>query len=386
MTIQQNARVYWEMFGGVNAEGQNQYIHSVDLLMDVGGWAAADRPDDFQISVYGREYVDAPNLAVLYRKPVNRPEGDAKWKRVHVLLRNSDSRVRCIVARLELVADSFTPPSAINETFLYDDQYDTADAPPWGIRIKKCSVYGSSLDSDVRLGRVLEHILDGGGFSYSGPTSTWEPTQLSFSDIPKDRWEALDEINGMLGWNYFCWDGAEVEFRLPGTGTLHTIAAEDPRTTWSVSESVDETYNAVRVCYTNAKGKPREVIVDGDKSVLGITRADTLTAPESISSLKQAIGFGQRYLAVHGGRQVTGNLSIAGFREGKDTVDPLTIRPGDMIQMGGAARYLTGLHEVTRVTLRPLDWAAEVQFGANSKRFDTWLARLAVGAKKIQRR
>jgi hypothetical protein len=52
----------------------------------------------------------------------------------------------------------------------------------------------------------------------------------------------------------------------------------------------------------------------------------------------------------------------------------------------GSAHGIGGTQEVTRVTLRPLDWTAEVQFGANSKRFDAWLARLAVGAKSIKRR
>jgi hypothetical protein len=384
MAVKQNARAYWEMYGGVNPEGSSQYVHVIDMTVDIGGWAAAARGDDFQLSVYGRKYLGSKNLATLWRRPVSRPAGDAQWKRVRFVARNSDNDVRCIVARLELVADSFSPPDASGETFTYNDQYDTADAPPWGIRIKEAHVYGSSLHGDVRAHRVLEHILNGGGFDYSGPSVAWEPDQLCFTEIPKDRWEALDEVNDMLGWNYACWDGQTVEFSYPESGTARTIDARDPRTTWSVSESADETFNAVRVCYTNAKGKPREVVLHGDKSALyGLTRADTLTAPDSIKSRRAATRFGQRYLAIHEKRQVYGTVGI----QGDDGVtDPLLIRPGDTVKMTGPARFLSGTHEVTHVTLHPLDWSAEVQFGANSKRFDAWLARLAVGAKSIKRR
>ena len=54
--------------------------------------------------------------------------------------------------------------------------------------------------------------------------------------------------------------------------------------------------------------------------------------------------------------------------------------------MVGPAKFLSGTHEVTSVSLSPLDWSATVQFGTNSKRFDQWLARLAAGAKSIKRK
>jgi len=387
MSVKQNARVYYEMYGGIPPEATSQYVHVADLLLDIGGWAAADRGEDFQLSVYGRAKLGGANLVTLLQRKVSRPAGNAKWKRVHVVKRNSDSRIQCVVARLELIADSFTAPDSTGLTFHYDDQYDTADAPPWGVRIKRANLYCTSLHGDVRPHRILWHILDGGGFEYDGPTASWEPDQMAFVDLPKDRWEALDEINGMLGWNYHCWDGQTVTFSLPKSGTVHQVDARDPRSTWNVTESLDETYNAVRVLYQNAKGKPREVVIYGDTSAIGIVRADTLQAPDSIKSLKAATRFGNRYLRAHEKRQVSGTLSLVGYDPDNPVEpDPLLIKPGDVIEMTGPASFLSGEHEVTRVTLRPLEHAADVEFGTNSKRFDTWLARLAVGAKSIKRR
>ena len=386
MTVYQNARVYWEMYDGVEAEGNTQHVRDVDLDMDVGGWAA-DTHAYCEVAVYGRKTLDGANLDTLYHDYVTKGPGGAMWKplKIRVSVYSLDAKeIRCIVVKLEITeADPQTPDDS-GVTKNYQDQHPTADPPPWGIRIHESAIYASSLGRmSLRADKILRHILEGGGFSYSGPMASWEPDQLAFVDLPKDRWEALDEINGMLGWNYACWDGESVVFALPKSGTDWHIAADDPRTEWSVTESLDETYNAVRVCYTNAKGKPRELILHGDESAIGFTRADCIQAPESIISKKGAQRFGNRYLRAHEKKQVSGRLTI----QGDDGVcDPLLIRPGDTITMTGPARTLTGEHEVTAVTLHPLDWSADVSFGLNSKRFDTWLARLAVGAKKIKRR
>ena len=232
---------------------------------------------------------------------------------------------------------------------------------------------------------AIADILDNWDFTYSGPEATWTCDQLAFVDIPNDRQEGLDAVNGMLGWNYACWDGSEVEFSVPKSGTAHTIAAEDPRTEWSVTESLDETYNVVWVRYGNKRGKLREVIVHGDESAIGFERGDTLDAPDSIKTKAAAIRFGTRYLRAHEKRQVAGTLTIRGY-DGVTEPDPLLIRPGDTITMTGPAKFLSGTHEVTQVTLNPLDWSSTIQFGTNSKRFDVWLSRLAAGAKSIKRR
>jgi hypothetical protein len=392
MAVLQNARLYWEMFGGVgvgNIGIDNLWVRALDLEMDIGGWAAVGDDDFFQVSIYGRATVDSQNLVTLYQEPVKRPAGAAKWKTVKLYLTNSDTNVRCVVVKVELTDPDFVPPDPAGQTFGYADQYETADAPAWGLRIKKAAIYGSRLGRNVRPELVLADILDAEGyneeFTCSAPTTQWTADQLSFSDIPKDRQEGIDDIVGMTGWNYGCWDGAEVEFAAPASGTAYTIDAADPRTTWSVTESFDETYNAVRVQYTNPKGKPREVIEHRDTpgDLLNFVRADCLQAPESIKSEKSARRFAQRYLFSHARRQVAGNLTIVGD---DGVLDALLIRPGDTITMTGPAKFLSGTHEVTSVTLNPLEWSASVQFGSNSKRFDTWLARLAAGAKSIRRR
>jgi hypothetical protein len=379
MTAYQNARCYWEMYGGLPPETTDRYIHALDIWLDIGGHKAADYPDYYQVSVYGRKTVDSPNIVTIYQEAIN---GTSTWRHVHIAEENTDNDVRCIVLRVEAKVET-VPATTTTYVKGYDDQYDTADTPPWGVRITDYAVYCTSLHRDIRLHRVLDDIIDNRGFAYSGPVIDWEPDQLAFTDVPKDRWDGLDEINGMLGYNYHCWSGTDVVFSAPKSGTAYEIDAGDPRTTWSVERGIDETYNCVRVCYTNARGKPREVIMYADESPLGFTRADTLNAPESIKSKKMATKFGERYLAAHSTVQVAGSLSITGD---DGVLDPLLIRPGDTVKMTGAARFLTGTHEVTRVTLRPLDWTADLEFGNNSKRFDRWLARLAAGGRHITRR
>jgi len=386
----QNARVYWEMFGGVKPTGQpDLYVRSLNFDIDVGGYYAHDYPY-YMLRIYGRAYLDGPNLDTLYSGDIVAPSTTDYWtnldERVSVMIgidEPEERQVRCIVVKVERKEGAFPTPSADQPDKTYDDQYDDADPPPWGIRIHSLSIFASNLGREVTPTAILEDILDKAGFTYSGPTVTWVVDQMAFVDIPNDRWEGLDTVNGLLGYNYACWDGTDVEFSVPKSGEAWEIDAADPRTTWSVTESLDETYNAVRVCYGNKRGKLREIIVHGDESAIGFTRADTLTAPESIKSAAAATRFGNRYLRSHETRQVAGTLTI----RGDDGVcDPLLIRPGDTITMTGPAKFLSGTHEVTSVTLNPLEWSATVQFGTNSKRFDKWLARLAAGAKSIKRR
>jgi hypothetical protein len=390
----QNARVYWEMFDGVYPEGQpDLYVRSLDLDVDVGGYFAHEY-QYYLLRIYGRATLDGTDLDTLYSGELDPGHGET-WalQRIRVSVYAPEAKqIRCIVAKVEYKdGGPFATPTAAAPTKQYQDQYGLSDPPPWGIRVHEASVYGSSLGRSVRPDLIIGEILDNCGFTYSGPRTTWTVDQMAFNDLPHDRQEAIDEVNGLLGWNYACWDGSEVVFshaydvatHVQDAGEAWEIAADDPRTTWSVSESLDETYNAVRVKYGNKRGKLREVIEHGDESAIGFTRSDTLDAPESIKSEKAARRFGQRYLRAHEKRQVSGTLTI----RGDDGVcDPLLIRPGDTIRMTGPARFLTGKHEVTSVTLNPLDWEATMQFGTNSRRFDVWLSRLAAGAKSIKRR
>jgi hypothetical protein len=136
------------------------------------------------------------------------------------------------------------------------------------------------------------------------------------------------------------------------------------------------------VLYTNARGKPRELILHADESPIGMVRAETLAAPESIKSKAAATRFGERFLREHNKLQVTGSVTITGD---DGVVDPLLIRPGDVLEMSGPARGIGGEQEIKRVTLSPLEWSATCEFGNNSRRWDRWLARLAAGTK-IKRR
>lgn len=378
----QNARTYWEMYEGVIADGLTQRVRALDVTMQVGGHRAQAYPY-FQVSIYGRENVNRPNLVTIFRENI---DNTASWRTVKVRESIDHPDVRCIVLRVEAKEEGYDPPEVSTYERNYNDQYETADLPPWGVRITEVAVYGSALKRNLRADLIIADILSGDGFTYAGPAATWSPDQLAFSDLPKDRWEALDEMNGMLGWNYACWDGEEVEYALPRSGAVIPLSTADPRTTWNIDKNLDETFNEVRVQFTTRRGKKREIVEHADSSPLGIVRADTLQAPDSIMSATSASRFGRRYLAAHSKLQTYGTVSITGYDAARDGIDPLLVRPGDVLAITGPARGLNGRQEVTRVTLRPLDWTAEVQFGANSKRFDTWLARLAVGAKAIKRR
>lgn len=365
MTVFQNARVYWEMYGGVEPEGNDQHVWAVDIDMDVGGWAADDYAY-FQVSVYGRKNIDSPNIATLYRKPLYRPTGSIMWKPIRIRKRVEGTKVRCVVVKVELVEQTYTAPDGSEHPMNYSDQYMDADAPPWGIRIHKASIYGSKVVRKVTPNRILEDIFDNTPLSCSSPKSGFLLDQLCFTELPKDRWEAVDDVNAMLGSNYVCWSwNGNVQFSPPGSGPSYSFPYSDPGTVWNgPEESVDEIYGAVRVGYANAKGKLQEVIVKGGKG----PRADFLQAPESVKSKKQAKRLGERYLRAHADPTASSGVTIYGERA-------LTMRPGG--KLNGLA--------VTGITLHPLDLSCDVQFGENSRKFEMFLARLADGAHMKRR-
>ena len=164
------------------------------------------------------------------------------------------------------------------------------------------------------------------------------------------------------------------------------IDKTDPRVELNLDNDLDEVYNYVRVQYTNAKGWPRELVVVASEldpplnnAPSGIHRTDVIQAPESLKSTVEARRLGKRYLRNHG-TTIKGSVTITGSN---GVQDPLLIRPGDTVTLADGSVVD---EEVQHVTLNPLDWSASVQFGANSKRFDTWLARLAAGSARIRRR
>lgn len=360
----QNARVYLELYGGLtgdtNVISGDHYIRFVDMTMDLGGHQANAHPY-YAVSVYMREHVDGDNLDCVWRRQIDPGPGEL-WQTVNIRAPGC-AGARCVVVRVECIATSFTAPE---DTYpkTYADQYTQADPPPWGIRITKAAVYASDLERNVTTRRVLKNILEVGGMGGGGDAKDFDLTEMYFDTLPKDRWEAVDEIVGMTGDNYVAYGSDTVHFSQSGKGPSYSYAYSDQRTTWSIEKTVDEQYEGVRVGFTNARGKRREVIVHGGGGI----RNEYLDAPESIKTDKQAQRFGERFLASHSEVGTTGSMTIHGD-------EALGMRPGGT---------LNG-QPVTAVTLHPLELSADVSFGENPRRFDAWLARLAAGAKPRRR-
>ena len=401
----QNARVYLALYDGLVGDSDvissDHYIRALDIEMDIGGYLSGQHPY-FRVSVYLREHIDGPNLACVFRRQLSPgAEGvallaeiealqltiahetdpavraalnvelealteqaqTASWQTIGIHAVNSAHNARCLVVRVECIAYSFTPPT---DEYLkhFNDQYSTADPPPWGIRMTKAVVYASDLGRNVTTSRVIKDILDVGGMSGGGDAKAYDLTEMYFNGLPKDRWEAIDEVCEMTGDNYVAYGSDTVHFSQPGHGPEYSWSYGDPHTTWNIERTVDEQYGGVRVGYSNAKGARREVIVHAGSGL----RNEYLDAPESIKTAHQAQRLGERFLADHTRAGTSGSVTYQG-------VEALGLRPGGTVN---------GEH-ITAVTIHPLDLSADIQFGENSRRFDTWLARLAAGAKTRRR-
>lgn len=361
----QNARVYIELFGGLTGSddviSDDQYIRFVDIDMDLGGYQANAHPY-YRVSVYLREHVDGAKLACIWRRQID-PGLTELWQSVSIRAGNSIQSARCVVVRVECLAYSFSAPEDIY-TKTFADQYSQADPPPWGIRINKFALYATDLGRNVTTRRVLAHILEGGDMTGGGDAKDFELTEMYFDGLPKDRWEAIDDVVAMTGDNYVAYGNNVVHFSQQGSGPEYSYAYSDPRTTWSIEKTVDEQFEGVRVGYSTARSKRREVIVHGGEGL----RYEYLDAPDSVKTARQAERFGERFIAAHSALGTTGSMTIVG-------VEALGMRPGGR---------LNG-QPITAVTINPLELSATVQFGDNSRRFDTWLSRLAAGAKPRRR-
>lgn len=359
----QNARVYIELFGGLTGDegviGADQYIRFIDIDMDLGGYQANAHPY-YRVSAYLREHVDGEKLACVWRRLID--PGAEMWEPVTIRAAGC-AGARCVVVRVECIAYSFSAPEDDYEK-TFADQYSQADPPPWGIRVNKFALYATDLGRNVTTRRVLAHILEGGGMSGGGDAKDFELTEMYFDGLPKDRWEAIDDVCAMTGDNYVAYGNNTIHFAQPGAGAKHSFAYSDPRTTWSIEKTVDEQFEGVRVGFTTARSKRREVIVHGGEGL----RYEYLDAPDSVKTAHQATRFGERFIAAHSALGTTGSMTITG-------VEALGMRPGGK---------LNG-QPVTAVTINPLDLSATVSFGENSRRFDTWLSRLAAGAKPRRR-
>ena len=405
----QNARIYWEVFGGLplSSTGVWNGVVAWNMHLKVGGKHSQVYPY-FQVSLYARRTLDGPNEFTLYRRNIAPGEGQL-WKDVYIAGKfsdydNSESYIGCLVLKVEAVVEDYLlPPSDSIGTKTFADQFGTADPPPWGVNLLSYSLYGSKdVLRNTRPDRILRDIVNGTpdsplvALDSDMPNTDYKVSQLDFSSVPGTRLDALNTVNAMLGWDYSCYDGRHVKFSVPGTGTVRRLSADDPSTSWDYEEDANETFGRVIVGYTDANGKPDEEIVcfkgayslpatrwQGDGGVRTFDRADYIAAPASVSSVKEARALGNRYVRDHGSLQVQGSVTVRGD-VGHD--DAMLFRPGDMIQMRGPAQPIHGKQKVTHVTLHPLTWEADVQFGSNSKRLDQWLARLAAGARSIKRR
>lgn len=377
-----SARVYYPLFDGIDPEGQDQRIRALDMSLEIGG-EKADLATNYQVSVYGRRQIDTPNLITIFRKVVERAAGQP-WVTVNVRRQIDHASVHCIVLKLEAILTDFTPPADPSATYTYDDQAGTADPPPWGVRIKECgsAVYASDLVRDVTVRHVIEDIVSP-YFTVTGANSTLVLDQMAFSDIPKSRAEALDDVNAMMGYCYSCWVDGELHLQAPDTGTRRIADVTDPRISFRFAENTDDTYSACRVTYANKYGRARDVIVHRDSRSLGtLVKADTIDAPDSVKSEKAAIKVGNRYLRDHNPKSISGSLHVEG--ESASFGDALLVRPGDRVTIAGAGGVRHDL-PVTNVTLHPLTGEADVQFDVAPAKFARWLKKLEAGAHARKR-
>ena len=162
------------------------------------------------------------------------------------------------------------------------------------------------------------------------------------------------------------------------------ISSLDPRVTLALNADVHEVFNACRVKYTNRNGRPREVILHADGSdIASPVKAQTVEAPESVKTKHGAIRCGQRFLRNHKRATVTGTATLYGMSDVWG--DAMLIRPQGKLRIKGVPKPFSGPHKITRVQLDPTQWAATLDFGVESRRFDVWLKRVAAGAHVRQR-
>jgi len=370
-TPKASARVYYPLFDGIDPEGQDQRIRALDMVLKIGG-EKADLATNYQVSIYGRTHIDTPNLVTVFRRVVERAAG-AKWVTVPVSREIDHSSVHCIVLKLEEIAVDFTPPADPTATYTYDDQTSTADPPPWGVRLKSYSLYASDLLRDVTAPRVLAHIVEPYYPDATFPESTLQFDQMAFVELPRDRWDAVDDVIAMMGWDYQVWDGNQLEFVDPDDALPVSIPKDHPGVKWTNGPDESDARNAVRVKYTSVHGRPREVILHGTLKLGGDVMADTITAPDSVVSKAGAIRCGRRWLKAHGRVPNVGDITVTGIGPWGDA---LKLRPDNK---------RVGKEKISHIQLNPLDWTATLQFGVNVDSYEAWMARVAAGAHARKR-
>ena len=389
--IYSNARVYWHLFDGVQDEDR---ITDLFLRIMVGGLEAPLAGDAFQVSVYGRNHINGANLVTLHRENIDLPnigsvgldESWRYWRTVEISEHGIDAHnVKCIVLKVEaLLADA---PATQNTDYTphYADQSTEADPPPWGVRIVRARINATDLGTNVTPPRVVRDIVSPywTGSEVHITKSSLALRQLAYDQIPYSRREALDDVNALMDWDYGIWDDEEFWYG-PASDDVVTIDATDPRVTLALNADVHEVFNACRVKYTNRNGRAREVILHADGSDIKTpVKAQTVEAPESVKTKHGAIRCGQRFLRNHKRATVTGTATLYGMSDVWG--DAMLIRPQGKLRIKGVPKPFSGPHKITRVQLDPTQWAATLDFGVESRRFDVWLKRVAAGAHVRQR-
>jgi hypothetical protein len=419
-----NARTYYALLGGMPLVEANNATNNAgwgivgyDIHLKVGGAKATAYPY-YQVSLYGRQSLNADDAVVFYREncdPVepspHRRGHDATWADVHLTGLTNAVGIGCLVLRVEGVIEDYTqPPADTIGVKTFHDQFGMADPPPWGVQLISYRVFGSpTVKRNTTVHAILKDIINGQGPLQVDelPSENFQLAQLVFDQLPGTRLDAINTIMAMTGWDYACYDGVNVKFTSSGSGTVRTLDVRDSSTLWDYEEDVAETFNGVNVCFTGAHGAPRlaQAMCDPvlpstkyagmDPNETNTDRFDTITAPASVTSRAEALKLGHRYLrggpnsgttpkiGSHGKLYVQGSVTVVGD-VGHD--DALLFRPGDILKMTGPARRIFGKQKISKVTLHPLEWSADLQFGENSKLLGAWLARLAAGAKSIKRR
>jgi hypothetical protein len=381
-----NCRIYYELYDGIRTD---DVIRGLKMKLQIGGSAANIYYDQFQLSLYGREYrVDSPNVVTLHRQLVTRP-ANVDWVTVNLdEAIDPDLHVRTLVLKLECTqVNSIVqlPPTSK----LWQDQWYAADPAPWQLRLRSYTVFASEVGRRITPRRAIKDIVAHDFPTVVGGSSGPVLDQLCFKD-PGSRLEALDAVNEMEGYDYFVWDDAdELVLQDQDSGPLVQVHSHDPAISYDFTENIDDTYNACRVGWIDHQGEPHEVIVFSRAPGLGAwgrvpgnIKAFTFQAPDSCKNAKSVLRVARRFLRDHRLNSVDGSLTVTGVSA--DLGDALLLRPGPRYTIAGAANVRHRM-KATRVTLHPLEWTAQVSFELSPRRFDQWLARLDAGAKARRR-
>jgi len=383
-------RIYWQLYDGVNT---TDCIRLLELELRMGGWWAWGE-SWLQFSVYGRRTLDGKNRCCVYRQVIRRfgAEDDPHdWHHVPPLSLyfDKDEEVRCIVGRIEALGTFAEQPitSIPAKTRRYWDQIGIQSPPPHGVIVKKARVFGKA-PVHYRSGKAVIYVTDAikdiiaPKFKAKGLKGTLAVDQLYFKELPKTERDALEEANAMLGRDYFAWSDDEITFQGHDAGRVRRLDITDPRVTFGLSDDVDQTRSRVLVQFTNRLGKPREVLVKGNAPVLrGQVRSTTISAPDSVKTLRGARLYGKRYLRDRKKLTQSNTVTVRGVIPGFG--DALLVRPGERVTLVGA-KGATKRMRITTVRPRPLDWESELSFDIEPWRLDRWLAAHAAQGHTVR--